>query len=374
MSNQRTSSFKKKTTTDSKQDSDISTIQSSLNNITVPTKSTKIYYVDGSSGTDTNDGSRERPFKTVQKGINQIETVYDGTTRELKILSGTYNETLTIKKPYIQITGSSTSRYCNSGCILQSFIYIQVATGTDINAQISIIGCQIKGQVADTSSNTHTLNIKDCLFNYISTTLRQASTADCLTYLEDVNFIPSDLLGATYLVSIEKGTLEMTNCTLIAKSYACSCLVLAKLNKATIKNCTFSNTDTGLYLKPLITCNNLTTQDWISFHSCHFSTVAGASNRVTTFDYNSAIYNTQRMNVLVNKCFFKMLGLPNSGTNYIILSKYDDPDYIYWDSYNHVYITSSSLTVEQSSNIAFHGTCGTICPLGSFKMGFQAVA
>ena len=97
MSNQRTSSFKKKTTTDSKQDSDISTIQSSLNNITVPTKSTKIYYVDGSSGTDTNDGSRERPFKTVQKGINQIETVYDGTTRELKILSGTYNETLTIK-------------------------------------------------------------------------------------------------------------------------------------------------------------------------------------------------------------------------------------------------------------------------------------
>ena len=119
-------------------------------------------------------------------------------------------------------------------------------------------------------------------------------------------------------------------------------------------------------------CNNLTTQDWISFHSCHFSTVAGASNRVTSFGYNSAIYNTQAINVLVNKCFFKMLGLSNSGSNYLIMSKYDDPAFIHYDYQGPV--TSSSLTVEQSSNIAFHGTCGTICPLGSSKIGFQAVA
>jgi hypothetical protein len=133
--------------------------------ITIPTpsKSALTFYVDGSCGSDSNDGSRENPFRLIQSAINKCEQVWDGTAREVKVAFGTYSENLTISKARIQLTGSVCSRYANVACGINGTITLQIADAVDMfNSQVMITGFQIVGSVIDASSSVHTLSIKDC--------------------------------------------------------------------------------------------------------------------------------------------------------------------------------------------------------------------
>lgn len=346
--------------------------------ITIPTpsKSTLTFYVDGSCGADSNDGSREKPFRLIQSAINKCESIWDGVARNIQVAFGTYNENLVISKARIQLTGSVCSRYANVACGINGTITLQIADAVDMfNSQVFITGFQIVGSVIDASSSVHTLNIKDCYLygqeNIIQQRTRGAeysssryTAVDCRTYLENLIINASNSNGTTPLVSIEAGNLEMTSCSITAKSANTNCIQLrANVSTTTFTSTTFTNDNSGDVLKSLFYLKyayiGIPTLN--TFANCGFIFSSGTPKTVNISNGdNSAIFSDGRDDYynLLN-CGFSLRGVsPTVGTNYAILPRYNN---------------SANMYISQSGNVASFGTANKISYSGVSVVPFTAI-
>ena len=350
--------------------------------IPTPDKSLLTYYVDGSCGSDTNDGSREHPFKTIQSAINKCELVWDGTAREIKVGFGSYVENLTISKARIQLTGSVCSRYANVACGINGIITLQIADAVDMfNSQVFITGFQIVGSVIDASSSVHTLNIKDCYLYGQENIIQQKTrgpvilnpinglptnnytAVNCRTYLENLTISASNGLGTTPLVSFEAGNLEMTSCNITAKSANTNCItILNNASTSTFTSSNFTNDNTGSALKSLVYLTNIAgSPTFNSFVNCGFIFGSTTSKTVDVNNgNNTAIYTYERddyFNIL--RCTFALQGVSATTTNYIIMPAYP---------------TSGNMFLSQSGNVSSIGTAYKIATSGVTSYPFTVVS
>lgn len=211
------------------------------------------YHVDGSCGSDSYDGSILHPFKTIQKAVTICESVYDGTAREIKVAFGSYVENLTITKARIKLSGSHESRFANVACGINGNINVQVAGSVDLfNSQVMITGFQIVGQILDTSSSVHTLNIKDCFIYGVPKLITQSSTVDSRTYLENLTIQASVSTGLNPLVEMNSGGIYMTMCSLthIGAGYCLNVQGTSSIYSMSLN--TFTNDNAGSLIRGLV--------------------------------------------------------------------------------------------------------------------------
>lgn len=283
-----------------------------------PLKQLLTYYVDASIGSDSvNDGSREKPYKTIQKSIDICELVYDGTARQIIVSFGSYAENLTITKPRIQITGSCPTRYVNVACNITGTINVQISGSTDLfNSQVMIHNFQIVGKIIDTSSSVHTLNIKDCYLYGTDNMVVQSTKGDLIpplvlndpptyvvvdsrTYIEGCTIQSNTSSGSKGLVEINSGGLAMTSCQLTT-SGTNSCLTLnstAQLYNMALN--TFTNDNVSNQLQPLILITTPTGTH--TFGNCGFifSKSSATARSTSSTPYNTAIFVSGRYARLV---------------------------------------------------------------------------
>ena len=218
--------------------------------IPAPIPFANTYYVD-KAGSNSNVGSADFPFLTIQKAIDVCEAKFNGTAQEIRVNFGTYTENLLLKKARVQLTAVG-SRYVNTACSISGSILVQVAGSVDVfNSQIAIIGFQINGKVLDTSTGVHTLVIKDCYLYAPDNAVSQTCVADNRTYLENCT-VGSSASGTDALLNFASGGVSLISVSVTQKS-AQSCLVLSGL--AYFNNCalcTFTNDNAGAQLEPLV--------------------------------------------------------------------------------------------------------------------------
>jgi hypothetical protein len=350
--------------------------------IPTPSKSTLTFYVDGSCGADSNDGSREKPFRLIQTAINKCQSVWDGTAREVKVAFGSYSENLTISKARIQLTGSVCSRYANVACSIIGNIVLQIADSVDMfNSQVFITGFQIVGSVIDASSSVHTLSIKDCylygpeniiqqktrgteiLNNGVSFNPPKYNVVDCRTYLENLTINASNALGTNALVSIEAGNVEAILCTITAKSANTNCLQMVyNAVSSLFTQSSFTNDNSGSTLKPLIYVYSIFGNPTLNtFNNCGFLFGSTSTKSVSQTGNNSAIVSrgiNDYFNIL--RCSFFLQGVSSqSASNFVIMP---------------IYTESKTLIYSESGNIASYGTAYKICPYGAIPLPFTSVS
>lgn len=100
-------------------------------------ESTKSVYVDATNGDDTTgDGSDARPWKTIQKAINECPTVFnDATSYNIGIRDGEYTENVVIRnKPNVNLHFSDN----DNGVILNGGIEVTVNSRVHFNKKLTI--------------------------------------------------------------------------------------------------------------------------------------------------------------------------------------------------------------------------------------------
>lgn len=73
---------------------------------------TRDLYVDAAAGDDANDGTEERPFRTIQKAVDSLPRFMTGGRAEIHIAAGTYREDISL----VGFTGSAS--YNPAVCLL----------------------------------------------------------------------------------------------------------------------------------------------------------------------------------------------------------------------------------------------------------------
>ena len=300
-------SFKVETSTDTKQDEAINSINSTLSNLVIPISNNSLltYYVDGSCGSDSYDGSILHPFKTIQKAITSCESVYDGTAREIKVSFGSYVENLTISKARIKISGSHESRFANVSCGINGNINVQVAGSVDLfNSQVMITGFQIVGRVLDNSTSVHTLNIKDCYLYGVDKMVFQNSSSDSRTYLENLTIQASAATGTESLIKMNSGGLYMSLCTVTASSANTNCLSIEGSSSIySMALTTFTNDNAGSSLVPLVFISTSVSASQV-FGNCAFVFSSTTPKSTSTGNYNMAIKIYSTSLTLINNSIF----------------------------------------------------------------------
>jgi hypothetical protein len=263
------------------------------------------YYVDGSCGSDSYDGSILHPFKTIQKAITVCESVYNGTAREIKVAFGSYSETLTITKARIKISGSHESKFANVASNITGNILIQIAGSVDLfNSQVMITGFQIVGRVLDNSTSVHTLNIKDCYLYGVDKMVFQNSSSDTRTYLENLTIQASANTGTESLIKMNSGGLYMSMCSLTASSANTNCLSIEGSSSIySMALNTFTNDNAGSSLVPLVFISTSSSASQV-FGNCAFVFSSTTPKSTSTGNYNMAIKIFSTSLTLINNSFF----------------------------------------------------------------------
>ena len=218
--------------------------------IPAPVVFANTYYVD-KAGSDSNVGSVQSPFLSIQKAIDTCEATWNGTAKEIRVNFGVWSGPITFKKARVQLTAVG-SRYVNTACSISGNILVQVAGSVDVfNSQIAIVGFQINGRILDTSTGVHTLVVKDCYLYAPDNAISQTSVADNRTYVEGCT-VGASATGTDALLNFASGGVSLTSVGVTQKSVQ-SCLVLSGLayfNACAL--CTFTNDNAGAQLEPLV--------------------------------------------------------------------------------------------------------------------------
>ena len=184
----------------------------------------------------------------------------------------------------------------------------------------------------------------------------------------------SNALGTTPLVSIEAGNLEMTSCSITAKSANTHCIYLqANVNTTTFTSSTFTNDNSGAVLKSLFylwnvynlnpaTLSSLPTLN--TFTNCGFI-FSSTTTKTVNVDSgnNSAIFSVGRDDYYyILNCAFALRGVsPTVGTNFVILPQYN---------------VGANLYISQSGNVASSGTANKIGTVNEYvtRVPFSAIS
>lgn len=107
-------------------------INKDLNIRLIGTIEDKIYYVDGTNGMDSNDGSQAKPFKTIQHAIDLLPQCINHNIT-INIGAGTYNEDIKILGFYGKgILSIQTNNYTQNAVIVNSIYMKCISIATNI--------------------------------------------------------------------------------------------------------------------------------------------------------------------------------------------------------------------------------------------------
>lgn len=140
-------------------------------------------YVDATNGADNNDGSAGKPFKTIQRAIDNVPQVINHTVN-INVADGTYSESVTISgfsgKGTFTLTGNVTAYNVNANNVLiyKNSVEINVqgfnltsTTSEAVNAvgniRLIVFKCQATGAAAfaGLSSNCGFVSVNQCTFS-----------------------------------------------------------------------------------------------------------------------------------------------------------------------------------------------------------------
>jgi len=108
-----------------------------IHGLTLTENMDKTFYVDAGNGNDDNDGSKDKPFKTLKKAIDSIPV---GGCGEIYLLGSEdfiIDDNIFIKNKLIRLFGSSTDTTTKP--VVRNKCYVQDYYGTNYNATNGII-------------------------------------------------------------------------------------------------------------------------------------------------------------------------------------------------------------------------------------------
>ena len=278
------------------------------------------YYVDP-SGVDSNTGTVQQPFKTIQRAIDATQVAYTHTTsprsKNINVAFGTYTESLLIQCP-LQLTGTAPTRYAQPGtCCIKGDIVVNIASAATpmTDTQVGIFNMLVFGSVADTSTVPHTLVMKDARIFTDEWCFRQFQTSpDCRTYLENVMISNDSALAADPLVHIRSGVLEMISCQLTAKGPQSVVQFSGSAKANFLALCTFENSCTGTTLLPIVCISSVySSLTVIPISNCAF-TYTSPTLKSLIPGSNSGLYlnSNNTLLVVLTNCIFTLFGVPTS--------------------------------------------------------------
>lgn len=152
----------------------------------VPFVAAQTLYVDP-NGADSNNGTSEAPFRTIQRAINRAAELFPSRVL-IDIHTGEYTESLTISKPNICFGGPSFSpiQFGFGNIVITGTITINLTDGgaDKYNNQIIFQGLNIQGMIQDTTAaaaNEHTLVFQTVRLFGSNTLIDQRSVAPVIT-------------------------------------------------------------------------------------------------------------------------------------------------------------------------------------------------
>lgn len=282
------------------------------------------------NGDDLNSGSPEAPFQTIQHALNIVSslTLLDGQIRSIHVMTGSYNENLTISsKVYLLGIGSSLNNTVD-GTQINGTITINISNVEQMNQNtVNISGFLINGTILYTSSQNATLNMNNCyIYSFNDTSGRclyfNPTSTDCRLRLDSCKFISGGSIGLNPLLEITtKSLVSINNCDFTAKGQQNCLLFSGNSNCDVVANsrfdCSFNSPDVLALVKITATSSSTYT-----FNNCGFvySTTSDKSNNgnASGIQSYSAIGNNQ---IVVLYCSFFLIGT-NKNTNYAVQDQY----------------------------------------------------
>jgi len=277
------------------------------------------FYVS-KSGNDNNNGSQGQPFLTIQKAINEVETLTTSNNEYyfINVMGGSYNENLTITKKMV-ITGQAQSP---AGANVNNAINGNISINVNSNASslfnnfVILQGLLITGKVSFTSSEDSGLVLNN---SYIYTNddadgcglLFSPTATNSRLRLWNSQIISSGVNGLNPLLSITKGSsCILNNCYFSGKGLQPCLQFSGNATCDTITNIKFENGNTSASVEPLVKITNSGT---FSFNQCAFF-YASATNKSANASASGILCNSVsgNPNVLCVYSTFYLLGTNNS--------------------------------------------------------------
>jgi hypothetical protein len=214
------------------------------------------FYVSENGVDADGRGGINNPFQTIQYAIVQSESSWSGNGTNIIIMFGHYSGLITIKKPRLQLTGQSPSRFATTVSSFTGTITINCNEGNTsdmFNNQIMITGLLIDGSIIDYSKGKHTVLITGCniyIDNSAIDVRPDGASPDCRIYLENNN-IATKASGSTD--PIDNSLLNFSH----GGIYLINNMITTQVNQTMI---TFAGTaGIFLYEKNLLTQDNAST-------------------------------------------------------------------------------------------------------------------
>lgn len=273
------------------------------------------YYV-ATNGDDSNSGSFEAPFQTIQAAINYAESVYAGTPQCIYIAAGSYTGNLTITKENITLKGGDMTCYNKDTRIVGSItVNIETHTNNMSNSIVSLLGLIIGDTVLDISDTPHCLTIKDC-FLTANHALYQNTDAsvDCRTYVVNNIINASDTSGTDPLIEFANGlnTFMYNNCTAKGVQHVLSISGISRTENFSFNYLECSSTSASA---PAIV--TISTSQYSSLKSLAYNVFSYSSNTAKSNDAVSTgvLMNTPAASSSLLYLFnnvFNLAGCPNT--------------------------------------------------------------
>ena len=278
-------------------------------------KDARTFYVS-KQGADTNDGSANAPFLTVQAAVTAA--IAAGEQAVLEIAPGPYTENITIPSVAgLVLQGILASDRCVEGTILKGTIAVQCNTTDNLNNnQVVIADCFVAGHIHDTSSKQHTLIVQNCRIEANAANGGQAvqvalTATDGRTFVQ--NCVISQEAGTTGIspvVSANVGFLNVYECDITVRAEGCAITVSGSALITRLQSCAISSDSASATPNALVFINSTTA----SPHNIALTSFAYA---VATSKTAPAILATRPsagvITAIVANCAFALAGTLTAG-------------------------------------------------------------
>jgi hypothetical protein len=276
---------------------------------TINFKPSNEFYVSP-NGNDSNLGSILRPFQTIQAAINAAEASISPNTI-INIQAGNYNESLTISKGNIILSGSLQSDRSIEGVSVSGKITISI-TDTDnlFNNQCIFSGFFLSGQIEDISTKQHSVIINgmrieadsalggQAIYVHPTSTDQRTIVNQCVI-TQEATMVANDAL-----VDVTVGRLQLTTCDLAVRTLS-PCIniggsaLLVRLYESTLESSSASGSATSL-----IAISSSTT----SAHNIAQNTFTIASTTAKADTPALMVTSSVVQTIVLGQCFFSIGG------------------------------------------------------------------
>lgn len=248
------------------------------------------YYV-AKNGNDSNGGSLNAPFLTVQAAITAAEAAYSaGTFINVFVFPGLYTENLSIAKGYLNLIGAGNSDPNSCDVQISGHVSYAVATGNSTAITSSFQGVKFintstsDGTFADSTGLSHANSVyfKNCSFLSAHQAIIQQSASDYIYNFDNCVFASSGAYSTAPSPHIQmqgSGFVDMSGCLVSSQLSQ----VLLELGGSTltgvrgIYDCSFVNGSSDAAVPQLVWVDTSSYGVPKIFDSCLFSYTDGTT-------------------------------------------------------------------------------------------------